>query len=51
VGEVDDTDVFGTFYAVVDPLDTEKASVDEAEDDHKVSEGVAEPLDMVKELR
>ncbi|KAL7412540.1 NCS1 nucleoside transporter family [Mrakia frigida] len=51
VGLVDETDVFGTFGDLDDPSDAEKAVKDEGEEDQKVSGGVAEPLEMVKELR
>jgi len=35
LGEVDETDVYGTFDVVADPLDTEKASREEEDEDRK----------------
>ncbi|KAL7415618.1 NCS1 nucleoside transporter family [Mrakia frigida] len=42
LGEVDETDVFGTFDEVGDPLDTEKAGRDDEEEDKKISKPQSE---------
>ena len=42
MGEVDETDVYGTFDALDDPLDAEKASREEEDEDRKISKPQSE---------